>query len=62
MTEIVKMFQNLGDLENVAGAHLVGKIFEAIFPVRSGGRKVVGQSLKKRFAFDRCNRTPQPNF
>src|SRR6266496_3049291 len=40
VAEIIEMLQHSSDLKNVAGAHLVGKILEAIFPIMSGRNKV----------------------
>jgi hypothetical protein len=62
VAEVIKMLQNLGNLKDIAGAHLLGEIFEAIFPVIGGSGKVAGQRFEKHVAFARSDRTAQANF
>src|ERR1700687_1357596 len=61
MAEIVKMLEHLGHLKNIAGAHLVGKVFETIFPVVSRRGKVSTQGFEQRLALDGSDRATQSN-
>ena len=53
------MFEHLGDFKDVAGAHLLGKILETIFPIVGGRRKISGESFEKDFALAGRDRTTQ---
>src|SRR5207237_8513079 len=59
MTEIVEMFRHLGDFKDVAGAHLLGKILETIFPVVGGRRKISGEGFEQNFALTGRDRATQ---
>ena len=61
MAEIVKMFEHLGHFKDIAGAHLVRKIFETIFPVVSRRGKVSTKGLEQRLALDGRDRATQSN-
>ena len=61
MAEIVEMFEHSGNFKNVAGAHLLGKILETIFPIVGGRRKISGESFEKNVALARRDRTTQPD-
>src|SRR5260221_3284364 len=56
------MFEHFGHFKNITGAHLVGKILEAILPIVGRRGKIAGQGCEKRVAFGRGNRTTQANF
>ena len=62
MTEIVKMLEHLGNCKDVAGAHLFGKILEAIFPIVGRRRKIAGENLEKIIAFGGRYRPAQADF
>ena len=61
MAEIVEMFEHSGNFKNVAGAHLLGKLLETIFPIVGGRRKISGESFEKNVALARRDRTTQPD-
>ncbi len=61
MAEIVKMLEHLSHLKDIAGAHLVGKVFETIFPVVSRRGKVSTQGFEQRLALDGSDRATQSN-
>src|SRR5437588_2678964 len=56
------MLEHLSDFKNIPGAHLVGKIFEAVLPIAWGRGKIMCQSLEEGFAFDRAYRATQTDF
>jgi len=59
MAEIVEMFEHRGDFKDVAGAHLLGKILETIFPIVGGRRKISGKSFEQNIALAGRDRTTQ---
>src|SRR5690242_6571412 len=56
------MFEHLSDFKNISGAHLVGKILEAVLPIARRRGKICCQRLEEGIAFDRADRTTQTDF
>src|ERR1041384_2477001 len=50
-TQITEVLEHISNLKNVSGPHLIGKIFEAVFPIIRRRREILGQYFEERIAF-----------
>jgi hypothetical protein len=62
MAQVCQVFEHVGDLENIACAHLFREVFEAVFPIVGGGREIICEILEEQFAFARTDRGAKANF
>jgi hypothetical protein len=62
MTQVCQVLEHIGDLENVARAHLFRKVFEAVFPIVGGGREIICEVLEEQFTLAGTDRGAKANF
>jgi hypothetical protein len=55
MAQVCQVFEHIGDLENIAGAHLFSEVFEAVFPIVGGGSEIICEILEEQIAFARTD-------
>jgi hypothetical protein len=62
VAEISEMLQDIGDFEDIACSHLLGKLFIPILPIVWGGGEIVSERFQEQFTFTVCDWRSKANF